>query len=65
MNEYSVAKIAVSRLDEARQAAAQRRLLLEAGIAGSPFRTEVGRMLVRLGQWLGGPGLTSRQAAYR
>ncbi len=62
MNEYSVAEIAAARLDEARQAAERRRMLEQAGVSQPALRAEVGRLLVRFGEWLGGPGLQTRQA---
>jgi hypothetical protein len=62
MNEYSLASIATSRLDEARQHAEQRRRLESAGVSRPDLRMELAQILIKLGQWLGGPGLQTRQA---
>jgi hypothetical protein len=62
LNEYSLASIAVARLEEARQAADRQRLLAGLRDPDDAPRARLGRLVVALGLWLGGPTLRARHA---
>ena len=55
MNYYMAEQAAKDRLNEAREMAAQARLVAMAGPAPEPFRVVLGLALIRLGRSLAGP----------